>query len=777
MAIKSDSKLTKFESASTVVTSDFANSIYGGLSGSIEGDLLPEDDAKNIGHAHDGLAADGHAQKVNLKDHVTSKLEHQNLEDEAVHVQNVWTSLDVADAIPEYIIGDDGRPWYYLDLSVIRDDFTFKETGYLPGDTDMPVGYSTADDLSLNPDPALGVSAVPLIQHGNENHTSSGLDFVFGSSSLDDMHGMGHSTADGDGDNRFLFDRSQAAFRAGSASGTHWDEPNRGAYSVSFGQDNVSTGAGSFSSGVQNESLADQSSVCGGHKNSIDGASSDSGILSGENQSIISSVASSICGGAQNAIGSSSQGSFLGAGTNNSIFKSPVSALSGGIANSITDSSASSIFGGTSNIMGVSGRPAHTSIIGGGISNQVLDINNSAIVGGVSNIVVGSYSAVPVIPTSGTIGSPPQSSFIGAGYGNHIELSDMAVISGGCENKIDIDGSFSAILGGEGNLIKDRYGAISGGFQNKIFDNSEYSVISGGYISEIKDSNIATIGGGKNNTIVEFSHGSTIGGGEDNWANDQSEYSTISGGKGNKIAFSSGAHISGGFNSEVISANFASASGDGAHSFMHGQSSRSSAPFSPFPGGSQYIDTEGGRGSAQASSVILSGRWGYGSSTPGLLGSHQYYALALDGFGGANTIFVGLGTSMSFKLRGIMTGYDWSVGGQESVSFEVAGVFLKRVSPGGGPGNLAAMFGQVASIASRPGLSMDTSADPTIAVIGDVKIGITSSSAVLGIGPLNPLDNKIRFDITENQTTNFQWTSTVVEIELVENRFYWDGTP
>jgi hypothetical protein len=740
MAIESDSKLTKFESATTVVTSDFANSIYGGLRGTVEGARLPADDTKIIGHVHDGMGADGHAQKVNLKDHVVSKLEYQNLENEAVHVENVWTTTDPTEAIPEYILGGDGSTWYYLDLSTVRSDFTFKEIGYPLGDPDFPAGYNAADDLSLNPDPALGMSAVPMVRHGSENYTADGFDFVFGSSSLDDMHGLGHSAIDGEGDNRFLFDRSRAAFRAGSVSGDHWNEANRGAHSASFGKDNTSSGMGSFSAGFGNKTLAEYSSVCGGQGNSVD---------------------------------EDSQSSFLG----------------GGVSNSVINSQASTISGGNLNEIGKTGE-ANTSFVGGGISNQISGINNSAISGGALNIITGTGH---IVPSSGsTLGTMPGSSVVGAGYGNRIDLCDMAVISGGCENSVLQNGSFSAILGGEGNIIEDKYGAISGGSQNKIYGGSEYASIfggdgneinlsnhasiSGGKTAEVINSNASTVSGGEANIIADMSQWATVSGGFDNQVVDQSEASAISGGKANRIGYSGGAHIGGGFGNQILNANFASASGWGAHSYMRGQSSRSSKPFEPFSGGTQHLDTSGGAGSAQASSVLLSGHWGYGGlpNTPGSLGVDQHYVLNLDGHLGSENIFVGLGTSMSFCIRGIMTGYEWISNLQESISFEVRGLFVKKVDSTGAPGDLVAAFGPVTSISSNPGVSMDASAIPGLPV-GDVKLSITSTLAAPGVGALIPTDNRIRFDITESTVTQLQWTSTVIEVELVENRFYWDG--
>ena len=79
MATDSDIKLTRFKSTVTVVTADFANSIFGGLHGSSEATDLPEDDPRVRGHVHDGINGDGHAPRVHLVEHVDGKLENQNL--------------------------------------------------------------------------------------------------------------------------------------------------------------------------------------------------------------------------------------------------------------------------------------------------------------------------------------------------------------------------------------------------------------------------------------------------------------------------------------------------------------------------------------------------------------------------------------------------------------------------------------------------------------------------------------------------------------------------
>lgn len=66
--------LTRYKSGITILTEDLANSWYGGLFGTTEGNLLDPDDPLVAGHVHDGARNNGHAQKINLSSHVTGIL-------------------------------------------------------------------------------------------------------------------------------------------------------------------------------------------------------------------------------------------------------------------------------------------------------------------------------------------------------------------------------------------------------------------------------------------------------------------------------------------------------------------------------------------------------------------------------------------------------------------------------------------------------------------------------------------------------------------------------
>ena len=67
-------------------------------------------------------------------------------------------------------------------------------------------------------------------------------DFIFGSPTMD------YSTES----NRMFFDKSKAAFRAGQAGGTEWDDTNVGSYSTAFGRGNTASGFASTAIGQFN---------------------------------------------------------------------------------------------------------------------------------------------------------------------------------------------------------------------------------------------------------------------------------------------------------------------------------------------------------------------------------------------------------------------------------------------------------------------------------------------------------------------------------------------
>ncbi len=82
----------------------------------------------------------------------------------------------------------------------------------------------------------------PNVVYNNGDPTLD--DFVFGSPQLADDANAAH-------DNRMFFNKDRAAFRAGKATGTHWDDLNVGDQSIAMGSDIIASGDYSFVAGEQ----------------------------------------------------------------------------------------------------------------------------------------------------------------------------------------------------------------------------------------------------------------------------------------------------------------------------------------------------------------------------------------------------------------------------------------------------------------------------------------------------------------------------------------------
>lgn len=216
--------ITKHRDAITIITEDFLNSLYGGLYNSTDGSQLEPDDVLVAGHVHDGQHLDGHAQKINLEDHVTGQLANAYIADDAITPRNITGFIDQSSAIPvsETI---DGTVYYYIDTSTL----------------------GTADSVFAT------VSNVT----SNSPGTLATDDFVFGSSSLDDDGDANH-------DSRLIFDKSNGSFRAGRVASTQWNSANRGNFSVAFGANNMASGNHSgVLAGESNTASSNYSTVVG----------------------------------------------------------------------------------------------------------------------------------------------------------------------------------------------------------------------------------------------------------------------------------------------------------------------------------------------------------------------------------------------------------------------------------------------------------------------------------------------------------------------------------
>lgn len=482
MATDSEVKLTKYKSAVTIITADFANSIFGGLYGSAEANSMDENDPRVRGHVHTGEHGDGHAPKVHLVDHVEDRLEHDNLADDAVWKRNVKDTIYQDEAIPEYRIDDAGDTLYYLDLRSIRADLTFQEI-------DDPAGDGSQHKLIRQRSTEFDGDAYTDIP--NVWRTNDGFDFVFGSSSLEDL-----DTPDGDGDSRFQFDKSKSAFRAGLVTGDEWNETNRGEASVAIGEGSKASGDYSSVSGGQGgEASGTFSSVSGGFNNT---ASETASTVSGGALNEATGINSFVGGGASNK--STEQSAVVAGGSGNEVFGS-YSTIAGGKTNKVTGDAAS-ICGGEDNEAS-----GNQSTISGGYGADASG-NYSAVLGGFEAEATGNYSAAI------------------AGMSNKAN-GDYSVSVGGHNNQVTAD--YGGICGGNSNVVESANSFVSGGETNILDSYSPHSFIGGGLSNQMSGSHSSILGGEAN--IVAGGVHTVVTGGLNNEA--RAEKSVVSGGSNN----------------------------------------------------------------------------------------------------------------------------------------------------------------------------------------------------------------------------------------------------
>ena len=168
----SSSILTRFKTAATILTSRFANSMFGGLKGSDqESDITTASmygsyDPLLAGHMHDGQGGDGHAQKINLggtgtdhassvpaglgHPHVRGELQHINLSDYSVYKNNSFrANLEAnTNVIPWRVSDGSGGHLYHLNLS----EYTSTVVGTLDLDSVATVGNKTDQKIMLGSD-------------------------------------------------------------------------------------------------------------------------------------------------------------------------------------------------------------------------------------------------------------------------------------------------------------------------------------------------------------------------------------------------------------------------------------------------------------------------------------------------------------------------------------------------------------------------------------------------------------------------------------------------
>jgi hypothetical protein len=217
-------------------------------------------------------------------------------------------------------------------------------------------------------------------------------DFVFPGISL---------TGAGD---RMQFDSALRAFRAGGTTGTAWD--SSGSYSMAFG--------------IDNQALAEGSSVLAGADNTSTAAAVSSTIGGGRDNTNTNPY-SVVGGGGGSGLGQGNQitGAPLGkhcvvGGGKLNIARGPWSAVGGGLAcvfNAADAPSAAVVVGGNANL--VNGNSSNVAI-GGGLSNTVNEVAGGTLLGGELNVL-----------TAGADGA-----FIACGRANDAQAPRSVVVAG-----------------------------------------------------------------------------------------------------------------------------------------------------------------------------------------------------------------------------------------------------------------------------------------------------------------------------------------------------------
>jgi hypothetical protein len=112
--------LTRFRNRDSILTEWALNKLYGGLYGTDAGAEYEADDPLNAGHIHDGTHDDGHAQKINLANHVVGELDGVMIQDASIPLSKISDELYVTvNQAP-----DDGN--FAVDGDANRKFFVFK---------------------------------------------------------------------------------------------------------------------------------------------------------------------------------------------------------------------------------------------------------------------------------------------------------------------------------------------------------------------------------------------------------------------------------------------------------------------------------------------------------------------------------------------------------------------------------------------------------------------------------------------------------------------------
>lgn len=109
-----------------------------------------------------------------------------------------------------------------------------------------------AETVSVTGDASPFAEAVP----NRISATNTVADFVVGSTSTEDENNINL-------DSRLFFDKSKAAFRAGTVDGVQWSDGSRGLYSFAAGRNTTASGVGTTAFGKETQALISYSTALG----------------------------------------------------------------------------------------------------------------------------------------------------------------------------------------------------------------------------------------------------------------------------------------------------------------------------------------------------------------------------------------------------------------------------------------------------------------------------------------------------------------------------------
>lgn len=261
--------ITRYRTGITILTEDVANSWFGGLYGTSDGDALDPLDPLVAGHIHDGQHLNGHAQKIDLGDHVTGRLDGENLLDNSVspskltsfsfdsvwsNESNIISNAPGSLALDDLVFGSDtlndtGEPTHDNRLFFDKSSGAFR----------AGIATGTQWDTRGNGSAAFGLN----------NEALGDYSLISGRSNMISSN-SNHSTIVGGISNNIVNVGSQEAIISGSSNAIS------------------ATGDGNI--------------IVGGDSNAISGASTSSVIIDGNNNSIADCSGSVILGGVNNAI-------------------------------------------------------------------------------------------------------------------------------------------------------------------------------------------------------------------------------------------------------------------------------------------------------------------------------------------------------------------------------------------------------------------------------------------------------------------------------------------